>query len=115
MLGHRALRHCPGYRHVAAAPFRRGLSQPKQLILQFIGTGPFACWPHRHLWRCLRDPSSLLPRQGTVPAVYSGPLYARSMCYLFSSGSDPHSTLLGFCSIHFNSIQDALQHAKRLG
>lgn len=34
---------------------------------------------------------------------------------LFSSGSDPHSTLLGFCSIHFNSIQDALQHAKRLG
>lgn len=43
---------------------------------------------------------------------------ARPTCwtnYLFSSGSDPHSTLLGFCSIHFNSIQDALQHAKRLG
>lgn len=35
--------------------------------------------------------------------------------YLLSSGSDPHSTLLGFCSIHFNPIQDALQHAKRLG
>lgn len=40
---------------------------------------------------------------------------ARPSHYLFSSGSDPHSTLLGFCSIHFNSIQDALQHAKRLG
>lgn len=59
--------------------------------------------------------SSLLPSQVTVPAARESTRPCCRTHYLFSSGSDPHSTLLGFCSIHFNSIQDALQHAKRLG
>ena len=59
--------------------------------------------------------SSLLPSQVTTPAARESTWPCCRTHYLFSSGSDPHSTLLGFCSIHFNSIQDALQHAKRLG
>lgn len=75
-----------------------------------------ACWPHVHIQVYLKETSSPKPRKLSMPVALSRyNQVARSIHYLFSSGSDPHSTLLGFCSIHFSSIQDALQHAKRLG